>query len=105
MGYALRGERSPKGNSDGNTNVRFHQKDTLRRFFERIEHKDAELFDGKLIDFEAEIIEFRAMYYITNIFNALNDGNEEKAQKLANLSDAYLGTLNAKLQDVYKISG
>ena len=24
-------------NSDGNTNVRFHQKDTLRRFFERIE--------------------------------------------------------------------
>ena len=54
---------------------------------------------------EAEIIEFRAMYYITNIFNALNDGNEEKAQKLANLSDAYLGTLNAKLQDVYKKSG
>ena len=42
------------------------------------------------------------MYYITNIFNALNDGNEEKAQKLANLSDAYLGTLNAKLQDVYE---
>ena len=79
--------------------------DTLRRFFERIEHKDAELFDGKLIDFEAEIIEFRAMYYKTNIFNALNDGNEEKAQKLANLSDAYLGTLNAKLQDVYKKSG
>ena len=26
-------------NSDGNTNVRFHQKDTLRRFFERIEQK------------------------------------------------------------------
>ena len=101
----MRGEGSPKGNSDGNTNVRFHQKDTLRRFFERIEQKDAELFDGKLIDFEAEIIEFRAMYYITNIFSALNDGNEEKAQKLANLSDAYLGTLNAKLQDVYKISG
>ena len=33
----MRGEGSPKGNSDGNTNVRFHQKDTLRRFFERIE--------------------------------------------------------------------
>ncbi|WP_288177229.1 transposase, partial [Prevotella sp. CAG:592] len=26
-------------NSDGNTNVRFHQKDTLRRFFDRIEQK------------------------------------------------------------------
>ena len=26
-------------NSDSNTNVRFHQKDTLRRFFERIEQK------------------------------------------------------------------
>lgn len=26
-------------NSDGNTNVRFHQEDTLRRFFERLEHK------------------------------------------------------------------
>ena len=26
-------------NSDGNTNVRFYQKDTLRRFFERIEQK------------------------------------------------------------------
>ena len=26
-------------NSDGNTNVRFHQKDTLRRFFERFEQK------------------------------------------------------------------
>ena len=39
----------------------------MRRFFERIEQKDAELFDGKLIDFEAEIIEYRAMYYITNI--------------------------------------
>ena len=26
-------------NSDGNTNVRFHQKDTLRRFFERLEQK------------------------------------------------------------------
>ena len=26
-------------NSDGNTNVRFHQKNTLRRFFERIEQK------------------------------------------------------------------
>ena len=24
-------------NSDGNTNVRFHQKDTLKRFFERLE--------------------------------------------------------------------
>ncbi len=24
-------------NSDGNTNVRFHQKDTLKRFFERFE--------------------------------------------------------------------
>ena len=35
----MRGEGSPKGNSDGNTNVRFHQKDTLRRFFERIEQK------------------------------------------------------------------
>ena len=30
--YALRGGGSPKGNSDGNTNVRFHQKDTLKRF-------------------------------------------------------------------------
>ena len=37
FGYALRGEGSPKGNSDGNTNVRFHQKDTLKRFFERFE--------------------------------------------------------------------
>ena len=26
-------------NSDGNTNVRFHQKDTLKRFFERFEHR------------------------------------------------------------------
>ena len=26
-------------NSDGNTNVRFHQEDTLRRFFERLEYK------------------------------------------------------------------
>ena len=26
-------------NSDGNTNVRFHQKDTLGRFFERLERK------------------------------------------------------------------
>ena len=26
-------------NSDGNTNVRFHQKDTLNRFFERLERK------------------------------------------------------------------
>ena len=33
----MRGEGSPKGNSDGNTNVRFHQKDTLKRFFERFE--------------------------------------------------------------------
>ena len=37
--YALRGEGSPKGNSDGNTNVRFHQKDTLKRFFERLEQR------------------------------------------------------------------
>ena len=37
FGYALRGEGSPKGNSDGNTNVRFHQKDTLKRFFEGFE--------------------------------------------------------------------
>ena len=35
----MRGEGSPKGNSDGNTNVRFHQKDTLSRFFERLERK------------------------------------------------------------------
>ena len=27
----------PFENSDGNTNVRFHQKDTLKRFFERFE--------------------------------------------------------------------
>ena len=27
-------------NSDGNTNVRFHQKDTLKRLFERLEQKD-----------------------------------------------------------------
>ena len=73
-----------------------------KQYMTGLDQKDAELFDGKLIDFEAEIIEFRAMYYITNIFNALNDGNEEKAQKLANLSDEYLGTLNARLQDVYK---
>ena len=33
----MRGGGSPKGNSDGNTNVRFHQKDTLKRFFERFE--------------------------------------------------------------------
>ena len=33
----MRGGGSPKGNSDGNTNVRFHQKDTLKRFFERLE--------------------------------------------------------------------
>ena len=26
-------------NSDGNTNVRFHQKDTLKRFFERLEQR------------------------------------------------------------------
>ena len=39
FGYALRGGGSPKGNSDGNTNVRFHQKDTLKRFFERFEQK------------------------------------------------------------------
>ena len=26
-------------NSDGNTNVRFHQKDTLNRLFERLERK------------------------------------------------------------------
>ena len=76
-----------------------------KQYMTGLDQKDAELFDGKLIDFEAEIIEFRAMYYITNIFNALNDGNEENAQKLANLSDAYLGTLNARLQDVYKNSG
>ena len=67
-----------------------------------LDQKDAELFDGKLMDFEAEIIKFRAMYYTTNIFNALNDGNEEKAQSLTDCSDEYLGTLNAKLQNVYK---
>ena len=39
LGYALRGGGRPKGNSDGNTNVRFHQKDTLNRFFERVEQK------------------------------------------------------------------
>ena len=33
----MRGGGSPKGNSEGNTNVRFHQKDTLKRFFERLE--------------------------------------------------------------------
>ena len=27
-------------NSDGNTNVRFHQKDTLKRFFERFEQNN-----------------------------------------------------------------
>ena len=27
-------------NSDGNTNVRFHQKDTLKRFFERLEQNE-----------------------------------------------------------------
>ena len=37
FGYALREGGSPKGNSDGNTNVRFHQKDTQKRFFERFE--------------------------------------------------------------------
>ena len=26
-------------NSDGNTNVRFHQKDTLKRFFEKLEQR------------------------------------------------------------------
>ena len=55
--------------------------------------------------FKDRLVHFNGTAMITNIFNALNDGNEEKAQKLANLSDAYLGTLNAKLQDVYKISG
>ena len=35
----MRGGGSPKDNSDGNTNVRFHQKNTLRRFFEGIEQK------------------------------------------------------------------
>ena len=37
--YALREGGSPKGNSDGNTNVRFHQKDALHRFFDRFEQK------------------------------------------------------------------
>ena len=55
--------------------------------------------------FKDRLVHFNGTAMITNIFNALNDGNEEKAQKLANLSDAYLGTLNAKLQDVYKKSG
>lgn len=73
-----------------------------KQYMTGLDLEDAEIFDGELIDFEAEIIEFHAMYYTTNIFNALNDGNEDKAQKLADLSDEYLGTLNAKLQDVYK---
>ena len=30
-------------NSDGNTNVRFHQKDTLKRFFERLEQNRTDL--------------------------------------------------------------
>ena len=30
-------------NSDGNTNVRFHQKDTLKRFFERLEQKEVKI--------------------------------------------------------------
>lgn len=73
-----------------------------KQYMTGLDQKDAELFDGKLIDFEARIIECHAIFFITNIFYALKDGNEEEAQKLANLSDAYLGTLNAKQQDVYK---
>lgn len=73
-----------------------------KQYMTGLNPKDAEIFDGELIDFEVEIIEFRAMYYTTNIFNALNNGNEDKAQKLSDLSEEYLGTLNAKLQDVYK---
>ena len=39
-------------NSDGNTNVRFHQKDTLKRFFERYEQwfrvgQIAQIFHGR----------------------------------------------------------
>ena len=73
-----------------------------KQYMTGLDQKDAELFDSKLIDFEARIVECRAMFFITNMCEALKDGNEEEAQKLANLSDAYLCTLNAKLQDVYE---
>ena len=36
-------------NSDGNTNVRFHQKDTLKRFFERFERTDLQSIVSELI--------------------------------------------------------
>ena len=60
------------------------------------------LLKAELTDFEADIIEYHAMYYTTNIFDALQEGDEDKAQKLSDLSDEYLETLNARLQDVYK---
>ena len=35
--------------ADGNTNVRFHQKDTLKRFFERFEQTDLQSIVSELI--------------------------------------------------------
>lgn len=67
-----------------------------------LDQQDAETFKAELTDFEADIIEYHAMYYTTNIFDALQEGDEDKAQKLSDLSDEYLETLNARLQDVYK---
>ena len=69
-----------------------------------LDQQDAETFKAELTDFEADIIEYHAMYYTTNIFDALQEGDEDKAQKLSDLSDEYLETLNARLQDVYKKS-
>lgn len=73
-----------------------------KQYMAGLDQQDAETFKAELTDFEADIIEYHAMYYTTNIFNALQEGDEDKAQKLSDLSDEYLETLNARLQDVYK---
>ena len=63
FGYALRGEGSPKGNSDGNTNVRFHQKDTLERIFSNLDLWEGEytyrcILTNDYDSSEKEIVEF-----------------------------------------------
>ena len=73
-----------------------------KQYMTGLDQQDAEIFNSELIDFEAKIIEYRAIFFTTNVFNALKEGDEEAAQGLANLADFYLKTLNARLQKVYE---
>lgn len=73
-----------------------------KQYKEGLDKHEAEVFEAELTDFEAEIVKCHALFFMKNIFDAMLVGDEDTAKKLADLSDAYIPTLNNRLQEVYK---